>query len=263
MTDEEVIELANGGDASAMNALGHYYLDQKDYREAYEWYAKAADTGDNLGCHQAALLGATLGHVHMKTGMDDGMEYMVKALQYGREFLAGCATGAVDQESIDRFKNDTMLDIVAHIGQVLYAQDRFEEALALIDSTEGANEDSSLAILRGWCLSDKAEKISEDAHKTRNAQELNMSINMQNEAINLLGVAESSDMPRLFPGRQAKTLSLLAVIYRTKFGNCEYAYNCIQRAMGIPEVPDALKQMLYEESQKYHKGFFGGWSYRG
>lgn len=81
MADDELLELCNEGDASAMYVLGIYALEEERYADATTWLEQASELGHDMSHYELAMM--HLQGLHESAAIEDALKHFEQAGELG------------------------------------------------------------------------------------------------------------------------------------------------------------------------------------
>lgn len=260
MTLEETIRAAENGDTKSMIALGNYYIDEEEYKEAYQWFKNASDAGSLMGLFSAMRMARILGTLY--EDLDDE-----QALNYRLDALVRCMTimqCSGEGELIKTAKNEAFASyrtIEYEAATSFYELKKYQKAIDMVQSSAD-DGDVPARILVGQCHFKLGSLAGRDGDTQAFSTELETAYHYLKDIEGNTPIEGVSSKYAHF------ALFSLAILYRERVGlnipfDIERSYYCLKQARSLPDMPPEAYQQLDKELSKYHKGIMGGLSYRG
>lgn len=236
---KSTLELAEEGDLCAMIQISNYYLADKEHMDsakAVEWARKAvkqySDSVEAL--ENLSFILGFVGHVRYKVGaVDDSFAMMQEAISLCEKLRRM----NFNSNKVRNTENDCCMDC----GEIAWRKDKYDLALELLQRVDKQKYPYAAVLILSI--------------HSNNAKRFEQEVSKDIEAVNLLLTSDSwRDKSEL-----AGAYYFLSICYVYGIGTAkdvkrayEYIQKCAEVDYGIAEA----------QLRKYHKGFFGGVTYR-
>jgi len=252
MTIEEVVEAAQSGNVAAMNVLGDAFREEIKMRDAAEWYERAANLGDAYGKQMALYTWLIWASACEGTGAYDDA---VTSWQSGYRMMMAVAE---DTSISEEERNQALAhrpEILCGIGANLYFLQKKDEALEpLFRAAEERNLMARVVLGMTYQTNSTEQNWVEDFKRSIPLMESLFNASFKYEKSSQL------DQKIVYLAHR-----MLAETYRKGLGgmnsNIERAYQCLLHLQSL-NLSNFANEVA-AELQKYHKGIFGGYKYRG
>ncbi len=247
MTLIEAIGHAKRGDVQAMQALGEYYLGEKNFASAWDWFSQAADLGYTRSIVNATYVGfqVSVADIRALADFEKAQSDLKKTLEYSDK--------AIQMDDVPSNMKESIATQIPYnlflLGYCLYMQDEVDDAISYLSRSEAQTPDCR--VVMGLCYFEKAVSTQ--------------SVSYWSSALSLL---KEVDRASLDSNEDLKFMAYnnLSLIYRMaedlgipglrKDINLSYTY-CLKAS----QCGDGWGEKAQAELKKYKKKLMGGYSY--
>lgn len=246
MTLDEAIQAANAGDVEAMYSLGDYYFDNKKYLDAWKWLTLAASQNHMPSAALALLLGDKMAHYY--EALPD-YEEAYDCWSKCQDCFTVIWENQDAPENIKEEAKKRLPDILYGLGYTSYCAKNYQGAKEFFELSINIASDKRSAVMLGLCYAkDNTAASYEKAYPLLKLFEQNQ-IDLGNNGVHFLVWMELAYIYR----SAGKGLNISVVS-----NNMAASYHCVLQAA---QIPGDCGEFAQEELKKYHKGFFGGYTY--
>ena len=252
MTLEEILEAAENGDISAINAVGDVYSRDMHISDAAMWYGRSAALGDQYGRVMALMSHQLWASVGEGTGVyDDALDNWQMAYKYLTDILND--VNSLDEHT--RTAKESYSGVVLGIGASLYFLKRKEESFKYLEIAAEQGEIMAEVMLGLYFQSTFTAETGYEYTKR--------SIPLLEKVFSPdFAYSDSSHMEQMIVFLAYR---YLAETYRRGLGGLKpdtaRSYNCMLclHEQNLKNYTDEVRKEL----GKYKKGLLGGYKYIG